>query len=227
MNSTEIKKTVRQFRDKYGLKEVTARSLARTFEQLGYTVIEFNPVVNDPDVTVLIGALGLTEQIAHSNGFLWTDRNYRLVFINEKLSEEEKKLVLSHEKGHAACGHMNHVSVLGQDVSEEFEANEFAHFLLRRTGRERVRDFVLRYRLGLLLAGVLLILVVCGIVVSRELRDRALYEGEYYVTATGFKFHRKGCIAIEGAKVRRLSKRDVEAGLYEPCSLCVPELQKE
>ena len=222
MNPAKSKKHVRGFKREYALHRISEAVLEDVFERQGFTIIPFNPVVNDPDVETVICSLGLQDMVAQTNGFLYVDENYRLVFVNEKLSEEEKLLVLAHEQGHYYCGHMNFVTRLGRSVEEEFEANEFAHYLLRRTASDRVREWIRRHRVRIVVMLVLMFLIAGGIWLYRDYRERRLYEGEYYVTMHGEKYHVRNCVVIEGHPVRRLEKKDVESGKYEPCSLCLP-----
>ena len=56
-------------------------------------------------VETVVHALGLEERIARSNGSIYIDRNYRLLFVNESLTDQEKILVMAHEEGHYYCGH--------------------------------------------------------------------------------------------------------------------------
>ena len=131
MSSTYIKKQVSRFRREFNIQDVSAKILEDIFEKQGFTVIHFNPVLNDPDVEIVIQSFDLQDMIRSSNGFLYLDQNHRLVFVNENLSESERRIVLAHEQGHYYCGHSSHTDVIGRNVSEEFEANEFAHYLLR------------------------------------------------------------------------------------------------
>ena len=131
MNNAEVKKQVRRFRSEFGVRDVTSHSLVAVFERQGFTIIDFNSVSNDADTETVIENLGLSEMILHENAFLYADSNYRLVFINEKLNEEERRIVLAHEEGHYYCGHAFTKSVIGHNVTEEQEANEFAHYLLQ------------------------------------------------------------------------------------------------
>lgn len=64
------------------------------------------------------------------NGFTYADMEYRFVFVNKELNENEKKLVLAHEMGYIVCGHFTHAPILGNSVIEEGEANQFAHYML-------------------------------------------------------------------------------------------------
>ena len=221
MNVHEIRRKAKEFRKESGIKEISSGSLVKAIERYGFTVIEYNPVVNDHDVETLIRYLNLAQMIAKSNGFLVADQNYRLIFINEKLSDAEKKFVLEHEIGHYCCGHTSYATVIGRNVSEEYEASEFAHYLLQETLTERCSYLWNRYRKWLIMILMTVLVTTAAGVGWREYRERELYENEYYVTATGMKYHLKNCVTIEGHKVRRLTKKDVESGLYEPCGVCL------
>ena len=48
--------------------------------------------------------------------------------MNESLTDQEKILVMAHEEGHYYCGHKSGNKAIS--AVEEYEANEFAHYLL-------------------------------------------------------------------------------------------------
>ena len=91
MNTSEIKSLVTKFRREFGIRDVSAESLEDAFRKQGFTIIDFNPAVNDPDVKTVIEALGLQDMISHSNGFVYVDGNYRLVFLNADIPAPEMK----------------------------------------------------------------------------------------------------------------------------------------
>ena len=223
MKTSEIKRLVRQFRREFGIRDVTDESLEAAFKKQGFTIIDFNPVVNDPDVTTVIESLGLQDRIRHSNGFIYVDGNYRLVFLNEKLNAVERCVVLTHEEGHYYCGHTASRDVIGRTVIEEQEANEFSHYLLQGTVRGRVLNTASKYRKPLIIGVIIVSLAVGGGVVSKAIHDRQIYEGEYYVTEHGGKYHLKNCVTIEDSDIRRLTREDVKSRAYEPCSVCLPD----
>ncbi len=222
MNTTEIKKKVREFKRQYLLRDVTYPSLREVFEKQGFTVIEFNPVVNDPDVETVIRSLKLSDMIAHSKGFLYVDKNYRILFVNEKLSEDEKVLVLAHEEGHYFCGHMSQPGIVGKDVKDEHEANEFSHYLLEDTARDKTKRLTKKYRKWIVSVIAVVFVTVLVFIAVKEYHDQQLYEGEYYVTENGEKYHKADCITIQDSEVRRLTKEDVKSGKYQACEVCQP-----
>lgn len=223
MNSAEIKKRVKAFRAEFSIREVKSSVLEDIFAKQGFTIIEYNPLMNNEDVATVINNLGLAEMTAHTNGFLYADANYRLVFISDRLSEAERLLVLAHEEGHYYCGHIGVRSIAGQTVTEEYEANEFCHYLLRKNLGDEIKSFTVRHRTFLIIGAILAALAVGGAAASHEFKERQLYKGEFYVTIHGEKYHRESCVTIQGHDTRRLTREDVESGKYEPCSVCQPE----
>ena len=223
MNSSDIKKRVRRFRREFRIKDVTIKSLEEAFEEQGLSIVDFNPVHNDPDTTTVIENLGLSDMVLHTDAFLYVDNNYRLVFVNEKLNDQERLIVLAHEEGHYYCGHAFLKNTVGHNVLEEQEANEFAHYLLREGVIFNLRKIAAKHRKVLIIGAVITGLSFGGGVARKEYHDSMLYEGEFYVTTHGEKYHLKDCVTIEGHDTRRLTKEDVESGKYEPCSVCHPD----
>ena len=223
MRPTHIKQCVKDFRREHHLKEVTAGTLETALKQQGFTIIYFNPILNDPDIETVINAFGLQEMVRQSNGFLFLDDSHRLLFVREGLTDDERKIVFAHEEGHYCCGHTAHADVAGRSVTEEYEANEFAHFLLNKTPLEKIAEAARLYRKQIAALFVIALIAACAGTAVRKHKERQLYEGEFYVTMHGEKYHRKDCVTIEDHEIRRLTKEDVESGTYEPCSVCRPD----
>ena len=158
MNS---KKQVAEFKRKYHLKNINSTVLHDTLTAQGYTVIEFNNIENKPDVASLIEALDLRGRIACSKCFTYQNDKYRLIFIHEDLNEEERCIVLAHEEGHIWNRHFSERRIFGNDVIQEYEANEFVHHLLaeREAQRRKRRMFVA------VCTGLCLFFSVCSICV--------------------------------------------------------------
>ena len=130
--SKSVKYKAKKFARQNSLTNITYDKLRVVSENIGYTVIEFNNVFNDNNVETVIKNLKLEEVVQKSRGFTYVDKNYRLIFINEDLTKDEKIIVLSHEIGHVICKHFSSHHIIGNDVKEEYEANEFSHYLLNQ-----------------------------------------------------------------------------------------------
>lgn len=214
----------RKFLLEYHVAFLNVDSLQEILSKQGYTVIEFNHLQNTAAVEQLIKALHLTETATRLKGFTYADINFRLVFVHEGLSEKEKLKVLAHEEGHIYCGHLSHAPIIGQDVSEEVEANEFASYVLKPHNDLKIKLWMQANKgKTCLIALGLTLLIIGGYKFIKTEADKA-YWSNYYITATGTKYHRENCMFVKGKKsVKQLTWDEVRSGQYEPCQICLPQ----
>lgn len=223
MTSQEVKKKVKEFKYRFQLSDCNYKSLKEAIEKQGYTIVEFNHIYNDNNVQTLIDALNLSDVILSTKGFTYADKHYRLVFVHEDLSEQEKILILAHENGHIFLDHISVVSVIGKEVREEYEANEFVHYLLENTTSTRILEKFHKQQKVMIGIFLTLILLFIGTVCFIRLNKEQKYYGEYYITTTGNKYHEKECIFVKGkTNVKRLTKEEFEGGEFEACKICLP-----
>ena len=224
MNQQQVRSAVRQFRKAYAVRTVSCSSLRDTVEKMGYTLVPFLPAGNSAAVETVLRTLGLEEAARSAKAFTYADENYRLVFLRRDLAEAEQLVLLSHEIGHVFLGHMSRASILGRDVTEEYEANEFSHYLLHAGPAARFKAAFLAHRKRNLAIAALIVLLAAAAVTGRILYLRQTYYGSYYVTATGTKYHKRSCVVIKKSNsVRRMTIEDYESGEYEPCQVCLPD----
>lgn len=223
MDSREIKLKARKFIKEFDVHELNYGTLKSAIERQGYTLVEYNHIFNDEDVSRLIEALKLSNNIVRSRGFTYADQNYRIVFVHEDLSDAEKLVVLSHEAGHIYLGHMSSTPIIGRDVQEEHEANEFSHFLMNQGKLDKANLWVRRHKAAtILIVAILALLVTAGIVLSKIHTEKSYY-GEYYITESGNKYHEKDCIFVKDkTNTHRMTIEEFESGEYEPCGICLP-----
>lgn len=213
------KKSVKAFKRKYKLKKISSQSLSEVLNKQGFTLIRFNGADDDDDVRTLIAALDLQEYVLTYRCFTYQDNKYRLVFVNENLNEEETTIVLAHEEGHIWHKHLNNKNVLGNDIVQEYQANEFSHYLLvDKTGKKK--------KISICAAVGSLILVI-GLVTGyyfKSQHDEKIYTDNLYRTATGSKYHVRDCMYIKDkTDVQRLTREEFDSGEYEPCNACKPD----
>lgn len=220
----EIKKKAHKFIKKYEIKKVDFNALCKVAEVKGYMVIEFNSAYNSQAVQTIIKNLKLETVAKSSRGFTYTDNNHRLIFVNEDLSEFEKTIVLSHELGHIECGHFSKACVIGNDVREEYEANEFSHYLMNLSKCDRFYIFISSHKVVSLIILLLIIAVIttAAIFIAGKCREGKYY-GEYYITETGSKYHTEDCVYIKDKEnAVRLTEKAFDSGMYDACSVCLP-----
>ena len=206
------------------LTNINFSALKRAAENIGYTIVEYNAILNDGDVKEIIDCLKLEELILRSRGFTYVDRNYRLIFINEDLNEDEKLLVLAHELGHIECEHFNMSSIIGNDVRQEYEANEFSHYLLVQNKLQKMISLIFCHKRKVLIVGLLLFITLLIFSLFHVIKKEKSYIGNYYITSTGNKYHKKDCIFVkERTTFQRLTKEEFENGNYQACDMCLPD----
>lgn len=219
-----MKRKVRRFLREHRIRKISSTELIRALKEQGYTVLKFNRLCNDEDLDDLIDALHLHGYIASSRGFTYANGDYRMVFLHEDLSEKESCMVLAHEQGHITCGHTDKQPILGEDVRQENEANEFAHCLLKPSLCQRIIMWIRRHRALASVLAVLCALAVVGGIVWSSLQEEESCFGEYYITATGNRYHTADCGFVKDKpNTRRMTKEEYASGLFEPCSRCLPE----
>ncbi len=222
--SNDIKRKANIFIKQHKLRTLDYSEIEKAAMQMGYTIIEFNSIANDADVDTIIRNLELSEKILKSRGFTYVSKDYRLIFVNEDLSTEEKILVLSHEIGHIVCGHFAAGTIIGNDVKEEYEANEFSHYLLQKSAMRKTRDFIAVHRKTMIASVIMLCLIAGVLIVSLISEQSKIYMDNLYITSTGNHYHKQECIFVKNkTNVQKLTKDDFEGGLYIPCDMCLPD----
>lgn len=222
MNNS-IKKKAYTLLKEFKLQTVTLDALRSIIEQQGYTIVEFNSIFNDKPVETLLDALNLQQYALQSKGFTYADSKLRVVFIHKDLSYEEKRIVLAHEEGHIYCNHFSSSPILGRDVMEEHEANEFAHYLLQQRPLQQFVHWMKKRKKSIsIFLTALLLLTGCHLTYTAIHKEQS-YFGEFYITSTGTKYHEKDCIFIKHKdNVERLTQEQFDSGAYEPCDICLP-----
>ena len=213
------RKKAGQFKHKFKIRVVNSATLHDALVSQGFTIIEFNGINDSRDVANLIEALRLQEHVKNEKCFTYQSDKYRLVFLHEDLNEDERTVVLAHEEGHIWNGHMTQDSAFGQDVIQEYEANEFAHYLLKdKTGKKK------RIRVSAIACVLLLMIGVGTGLFLKQQHDDAVYMDDLYRTETGAKYHLRDCMYIKDkTDVYRLTQEEFYSGEYEPCGACRPD----
>ena len=215
----DYKRQVADFKKKHNLRTITSEELCRALGEQGYTIIEFNGIADNEDVTALRDALGVGAYMKQSRCFTYRNDKYRLVFIHEDLTEDERLVALAHEEGHIWNDHLTKDNIIGRDVIQEHQANEFAHYLLKdKSGKKK--------RTRMIAAVCALAVALCAAlgVYVKDRHDEAVYTDHFYRTESGNHYHLRNCMYLEDrTDVYRLTRKEFESGEYEPCEACRPD----
>lgn len=219
-----IKKETNRFIKQYSIKQLSFTVLKDVLNQQGYTLVEYNGIFNDEVVTALLQSLNLQDMVSQSRGFSYSDKNHRIVFVNEDLSDEERLMVLAHEEGHIYLNHMTSQCCIGYDVKQEHDANEFAHYLLNQNSFCKASFFLKRHKRVCISVVCVILAIAMGTTGFLVYNRNQSYYDEFYVTSSGQKYHRKDCIFVKNkTNISRLTKEQYASSEYDPCEICLPQ----
>lgn len=216
----DSRKTALQLQKQYSLFRPSLDDLVLVVSDLGYEIVDFDP--KNKSVEMLIQKLMLTNDILAQSAFVYSNNDVKLVFLRYDLTVDEKLYALTHELGHIALGHV--LTTGRSSVVEEFQAHEFTHHLLNPSPIVKTKAVLYTHkRISIIVfALVTIALLTMGYIFGAS--HHIEYINDFYITPTGLKYHRSTCRVIKGKNsARKMTKEEYESGLYEPCSICVPE----
>lgn len=224
-NAKKIKKISRRFLKEYNTEELNFEFLNQIITSQGYRIIEFSVSDINENLEELINSLNIGKYIKSRKAFIYQDELHRILFLRRDLSKNEKTILLIHEEGHIYCGHMKNKTVSGQNIHDEFEANEFTHYIMQHKNNSQPPAQIRKPDKKIISVSLFLVFILfCGVFIPREIQNFIYYE-KYYVTTSGTKYHKKDCRYVKNKKnLRRLTKKDFEKNLFDPCKICFPEL---
>lgn len=219
--SVRAKETAYALLSEYGITSVNLESIIYVTENKGIELFEYGSE-NYAGVENLLRELKLENAAAASHGFAFSDGMNNIIFVREKLTAEEKLLVIAHELGHILLGHLKGAASVYVGASEEYEANEFVHYLMNAAPLLRIKIKMREKRRAVVGIAAAVIIIAAGICTAASIMkyDSA---ADYYITETGEKYHQADCVTIRGKKVHKMTEEERESGKYTPCAVCLPE----
>ena len=154
-------------------------------------------------------------------------KNTDLFFWRKNLSEKEELILLTHEEGHIYNKHFGEYVIAGKNIVQEYEANEFCHYLLNSTFFDRLKDHILTHKAVSICLVSIIIAVISLCVTLPLIIVGQTYDTEYYALPTGSKYHKEECFYIKDKSTKQhINKDEIDARRLEPCKVCLPELQE-
>lgn len=204
------------------LSNVTLENLVFIIEKNGYELMEYseNELMNKNHI---IQQLGIADIACMAKAFTYSNTSLKFVFIREELSGQEKLLALAHEVGHIECGHLEKKNVSPDNVGDEYEANEFAHYILHIKYTYRFKLYIYEHRKTILATAAI---IGCFIILFFSLlllKKTNLSYGNFYISQNGEKYHLQECIIIKNKKnIRRITEDEFNSGEFDFCQVCLP-----
>ncbi len=210
------------FFKKFKITTLDAEILSSIIEKQGYTIVEFSRVSNSDDVEQLLIALGVKALSLTTGAFTYADNNWRIVFIEEGLSEDEKLILLAHEEGHIFCGHLgNMTGIVGDSVIKEHEANEFAHELIKKASCRSIYLWFYIHKVKAICISVVAVLLIIALIFGGIALYKNARMNDYCRTKYGQRYHKPDCEVLIGHQVTYNSKENFEKIGLTPCGVCL------
>ncbi len=218
----------------YSLNKYT--DLKRIIECNQFTIIEYKKHTNSEPVSELIKRLNLENEIEQNDSFLYINNNLKLVFINTGISDEDKCALLRHELGHICDPDLKNDNLPNSRIKREEFANEFSCFAKNPGICFMIYVFLIKK--WKLLAGVTALIsciLACLFIintptippakpVANDASANVSYDGAYYVTPSGKKYHKKHCIIIKYKNnLSQITLNEAINDGYKPCMICNPQ----
>lgn len=210
--------------------------LTRIIASKQVTIIAYKKHTNSEYISELIKKLGIENEIAHNDAFLFLKNNLKFLFIHADVSEEDACALLRHELGHIYDPDFNSSNIHDSNIKKEEFASEFSCYAKNPGIFFKFCVWMIK-KWKLFVA--LLALVACGVGLSCMMHSRAtqptqsvassapaseISDHTYYVTSAGKKFHRKHCIIIKYKNnLTEITLNDATSEEYKPCLICQPK----
>lgn len=219
--SVRAKETAYALLSEYGITSINLKTVIYITENKGIELFEYGSD-NYAGVENLLRELKLENAAAASHGFAFSDGMNDIIFVRETLTEEEKVLVIAHELGHILLGHLKGAASMYVGAREEYEANEFVHYIMNVAPLFRLKIKINEKRRAVVGIAAAVMIIAAGICTAAGIikYDSA---ADYYITETGEKYHQADCVTIRGKKVHKMTEEERESGKYTPCAVCLPE----
>ena len=218
-DSKIIRKEINKLFKKYKIPKITLDNLLYIISDYSFEIIDFN--ADNLNSETLLQRLSLTETAKLQTAFTYKNNDLKFVFIRDNLSAEEKTYALAHELGHIVLGHLDKTD---KGVEDEYEANEFAHYLLSPSVSMKNKNFLSLHKKLIIGLCIAVLIIAAAIPITSHFANESKAYGEYYITETGKKYHRKDCIFVKDkTNTHKLTKEEYESGEYEPCGTCLPD----
>lgn len=211
-----------KFISKFSITSISSEALIEAIEKCGYKVIRYRSYSNNDTIHDLMEQLDILEFADGEKAFTYSDSQNRFVFLSKDLSEEEACILLSHEAGHVFLNHTGRKIISGQDITNEYEANEFSHYLLKTGILRKIRFNIAKNKTIYITAAV----IASALIVSAYFCINAFLPGDtvYYISENGEKYHRKDCIYIKGKNnLKKYTLDELKNMNYSPCKVCIPD----
>ena len=195
-------------------------------ERLGYNVVFFNTPQGDE----MLAQCECVEFAKTRKAFTYSGA-VRVIFIDNRLSPEDKFYVLLHEIGHILMGHVGDGKAYSRNsIVMDIETNAFVNAVLEH---KKINVLSVLSAAVILMVGMAMGVLIpvdwnAQTIVAPASTSNEVYENTsdnqseiVYVTHAGTKFHRADCRYTKDKDCIAMSRAEAVQS-YAPCKVCKP-----
>ena len=200
-------------------KNLTFVNVEKVLKHLGYSVVLFNTPVGDMEIQ----RYNLEHEKNTTKAFTYSQTAH-IVFINGALHSDDRLYLALHELGHIVLGHIGDGKLITRNpILIDIEADNFAHSIIYS---KKDKSMYILIALFILCFSVLINIGIARtplipVSLPENIEQQKHMAETVYVTPSGSKFHRKGCVYIKGRELTEL-QLDEAIKNYQPCKVCNP-----
>ncbi len=94
--ASKIKRSARKFLKEYKVQKLSFSRIAEIIRSQGYKIVRFGKAYNEKNTEILINGLSLNGYVQAYSAFTYADDKYRLVFLEDNISDNEALILLAH-----------------------------------------------------------------------------------------------------------------------------------
>lgn len=220
MEEKKAKIIARHLLYKHKISKITLDNLIYLVEGCGFELIDYSHIENSTGTEHILTMYSLKQLASDNYAFTYVCGDSKYIFLEENLTTSEKLYALAHELGHICLKHFEAGSFLHGTFEQEYEANEFAHYILHPSPGNYIAAWTTGHKIASVIIAIFIMIGITAIPVSSYISSK-IYHDYYFVTDSGLHYHMADCFYIQGHDVHRMTEEEFKSGEYTPCKVCI------
>jgi len=211
-------------------------NLLEIIENYHFTLIKYKKHKNSLYVSELIEKLGVKTLAEYKDSFLYVSNNFKLLFLNENVSYEDKCSLLRHELGHICDPELKNVSLNSSKIKNEEFANDFSCYAREPGVFFKLRIFAAR-KWKVVVCAIVFLVCALGLffmiapkteqAVQSTASSGNVYEisaDASYTPQSAKRYHKRTCFTVKNkTNLTKYTKDEAVNAGYTPCLICIHE----
>lgn len=224
--TNEILKVAKQYKRNLRKRKVNIENTIEYLNKIGYSVFFYS----DTQGQHLLREHNLTAYSEKVYALTYRTRNHKLVFVSDKISQEEKLCALLHETGHILLHHLEKCDSVQNDQLSEVQADTFAQLVLSPP-KQPIKVYISVALVSVVATGAVSAILsfhstsqtnyIPSMQATPTATAQPLSDDVVYITNTGQRYHRSDCIYTKDKDCISITREEAIKH-HTPCQICRP-----